>query len=239
MNRRSFGVSVSASAFGMTTPSVAAQVFHPVDDEASEIMPVTVVTHTLGQDFVAIRMSLESPSLRKEILLSPNGSLTVNGKQLTLERVGQRVNYVAKIPFIGQNLKCELRRSQSQIDHYTIALPFFKVLRYPTVYRTPENVSFIMARPLVGRNKTVTVDDYRLLIQTAHMKVGFSRIKFPTDEDPELVVKTIGNIEQPPGSCAASVYRQQRTPMKGISDNYKTGWVVATVSDDFNIEVLG
>jgi hypothetical protein len=239
MNRRSFGLAVSASALGMAPSTASSLPADPVDDETSELMPVTVLTHTLGDAFVAIRMSLQSPSQRKEISLSPNGSLSVNGKALVLERNRQRVNYVARIPITGPSLKFELRRSRSQIDAYSIGLPFFKVLKYPSEYRTPENVSFILARPIVEPYKTVTVDSHGFFITTDYMIVDFSGIKQPSEEDPELLMKTILKIEQPPGLCAASVYRQQRTPMRVVSENYKTGWVVATVSDDFKINVLG
>jgi hypothetical protein len=239
MNRRSFGLAVSASSVGFTmrTSSVLAAIAY--DDESSEMMPVTVVTHTLGQAFVVIRMSLQSPGQREELALSPNGSISVNGSPLTLERTRGRVNYVAKVPITGRSLKFELRRSRSKVDVYSLELPLFKVLKYPAEYRTPENVSFILARPLIEPLKTVTVDSHSFLIETDHMTVGFSSLKVPSDDDPELIVKTIGNIEQPPGRCAASVYRQQRTPMRVVSENYKTGWVVATVSDDFKINVLG
>jgi hypothetical protein len=239
MNRRSFGLAVSASSVGFTmrTSSVLAAIAY--DDESSEMMPVTVVTHTLGQALVVIRMSLQSPGQREELALSPNGSISVNGSPLTLERTRGRVNYVAKVPITGRSLKFELRRSRSKVDVYSLELPLFKVLKYPAEYRTPENVSFILARPLIEPLKTVTVDSHSFLIETDHMTVGFSSLKVPSDDDPELIVKTIGNIEQPPGRCAASVYRQQRTPMRVVSENYKTGWVVATVSDDFKINVLG
>ncbi len=239
MNRRSFGLAVSASSVGFTMRPSSALAAVTYDDESSEMMPATVVTHTLGQAFVVIRMSLQSPGQREELALSPNGSISVNGSALALERNRGRVNYVAKIPNTGRRLKFELRRSRSKVDVYSLELPLFKVLKYPAEYRTPENVSFILARPLIEPLKTVTVDSHSFLIETNQMTVGFSSLKVPSDEDPELIVKTIGNIEQPPGRCAASVYRQQRTPMRVVTENYKTGWVVATVSDDFKINVLG
>jgi hypothetical protein len=241
MNRRSFGVSIASGALGALTPVfVTARGGQLVDDELIELSPVTVLNHLLGRTHAEVRVSLQARQLGKEVLLSSNGALTVNKIPLKVEYDRDGVSYFARFPVDGDVVRLEYRRSQFQSDIVQLVLPLFQIHSYPKTYRAPETVSFVLARPIQEPSTAVSSESHGLSIQTSRMKIYFARSKLPTDKDPELTFDPIlKDKAQSAGRFTANLYRQQRTPMKDVSQHFQAGYIVATVSDEFKIDILG
>jgi hypothetical protein len=205
-----------------------------VDDGISEITPVYVMTRNESKSSTFVRADYYFYDAKKEVELSTGASIKVNGIALQPDPK-DKVSYIGNIPIPHGLLTFEFERTPGQIIKHSLAMPELDIVEFPKTYRVGENLTIAVnhrpPRPGVAR------DSYGLDILAGE---GRGRYDFAIEEagSPRMAFKPILNIGFPSGFYPAHLFRQQRTPLKDISSDLKTGWAVASMSRDFTIEVI-
>lgn len=214
------------------TANTQAQSRMVVDDGTSKITPVYVMTYLEGQPATFVRADYYYIDAKKQVQLRPEGSIKVNG--IPLQRDPKElISYIAYTPLAPDLLTFEFTRSTGQVIKHSFALPELDIVELPKRYRAGEPLPMAINHrpPRAG----VMRDSYSLSIYA-------SSGRYPLDSKAasanQVVFEAIhGQIRLPTESAQAHIFRQQRTPLKDISDALQTGWAVASRSRDFTIEI--
>jgi hypothetical protein len=200
-----------------------------VDDGVSEITPVYVMTHTQGQSYTFVRADFWNWETKKSVKLQTNGSISVNGIELKAES-GQRgsITYVGNIPISEGIFTFKLTRSAQKIMEHIFETPPLNISEFPKSYRP-----FDSLRVPVDYKPTVGTTVY-------NMQIHFPQRNFDLTgniKGTHIEFSPIIKVPLPSGTFEAAIYRQQRTPLRDISDATKTGWAVASNRKLFLIKV--
>jgi hypothetical protein len=240
MNRRLFGMSVSSAAIGIAQPLRALAASGPIDNGEVELAVECLINHAIGERFVTVLFSLQSNQYPKELRLSANGAIEVNGTPLALRVDSKGTAYFAKVPFTGSAIRFVFNRTAQKQYSFTVDLALFKIAQYPETLRSTEMLKFRMETPHPMADSRVLEDRFFLDAYTKTMKFPYWQSKLPSDSDPELQLTPIlKNIPQIPGRSEAKLLRQHRIPMSKISSDFQRGYILISVSDTFHINVLG
>lgn len=202
-----------------------------IDDAETEIMPVYVMTHTDGQDFTFVQADFWFPQTKKSVKLSSVGVITVNGIELKGERDSMGTySYVGNIPVTEGILTFKLVRNQNKTMEHSFKLPALDILDYPKSYTPHETIKV----PLKYAVPAVDTIIFNMRIQTPQNVLNLNS-KIRSDY---LEFSPIIKVPLPVGTFEARIYKQERTPLKDISDASKIGWGVASNGRNFKIEIL-
>ncbi|MCT8176735.1 hypothetical protein [Variovorax sp. CY25R-8] len=217
----------------MTETNAQTQSKKVVDDGVSEITPVYVMTHNESQSHTFVRADFYSYDTKKDVRLLPGASIKVNGFELQRDPK-ELVSYIGKIPTSRGLLTFEFARTPGRVIEHSFALPELEIVEFPRTYRAGETLK-VRVNP--GPPRAGGMRD------THRMAIYAGNIYYPFDQKPaaeqEIVFDPIHKkIELPIGSVKANIFRQQRTPLKNISNEFQSGWAVASRSRDFKMEVV-
>lgn len=202
-----------------------------IDDTETEIMPVYVMTHTDGQDFTFVRADFWFPQTKKSVKLSSVGVITVNGIELKGERDSMGTySYVGNIPVTEGILTFKLIRNPNKTMEHSFKLPTLDILDYPKSYTPHETIKVPLKYAVPAVDTTV----FNMRIQTPQNVLNLNS-KIRSDY---LEFSPIIKVPLPVGTFDARIYKQERTPLKDISDASKIGWGVASKGHNFKIEIL-
>ena len=235
ISRRKSLVILAGTLSGCTTMTANTQVQSNmvVDDGVSEITPVYVMTHTEGQSSTFLRANFYFYDAKKQVELRSGGSIKVNGIELQHDPK-TLASYIGSIPLPHGLLTFEFTRSPGHTIKHSFALPELEVMEFPKYYRVGDVLSVSVAhrpaRPGVAR------DVYGLDLRSAGGIYEF--VNEPAEATRIGFRPILKNVGFPAGSALANVVRQQRTPLKDLSSELRTGWAVASRARDFTIEVV-
>ena len=201
-----------------------------VDDGVSEITPVYVMTYTEGHSTVFVRADFYFFNDKKQVKLRDDGAIKVNGILLGKDPK-ELISYIADVP-AAEVLTFEFVRSAGNVQRHSFTLPELHIVELPQQYAGVDPVR-VPLLPGEVRNG-VTEDSY---LMTIYGRKGETRLKGERTSQSEISFRSVQYSASPPGSYRARIFRQQRTPLKNISDS-KTGWAVATRGYNFMIEVV-
>ncbi|SFP82649.1 hypothetical protein SAMN05443579_1162 [Variovorax sp. PDC80] len=216
-----------------TTTDTWAQSRVVVDDSTSEITPVYVATHNEAHSSVFVRADFYFHDIGKDVELLPGASINVNGIELQRDPK-EPVSYIGNVPMLNGPLTFEFARTPGRVVKHSIVLPELEIVELPRSYRKGGTLT-VRAEPRPPRAE-VSRDVYRMAIHAGSIYYPFDR-KLTTERG--IVFDPIHKkIEIPVGYAKADIFRQQRTPLKNLSSELQSGWVVASRSRDFEIEVI-
>jgi hypothetical protein len=240
MKRRRF-TALTLTATGAVLPwprRALAQENYVTDDGVMEIRPDFLVNYTLGERTMRVKGGCDSTELRKVVLLGPQGEMRVNGVKLA--RGDNWYEYEAMVPADSPTLRFELIRTRERRMSVEIALPTYRIAEYPKTFRYPEHLTLRMVTPLNVPAQPVVQDKFSMDISSGGSSIcSFLQHKEGTNTDPTLVLRPIyTKIYSFPAGATAKLTRLQRTALKDVTTDYRTGWVLITVSHQFPIDVL-
>lgn len=218
---------ISANGCAIAQPADARIV---VDDGDGEITPVYVMTYTEGRPTVFVRADFYIFNDKKQVKLRDDGAIKVNGISLEKDHK-ELISYIAEIP-AAEVLTFELMRSTGNVQHHSFALPDLHIVELPQQYA---GVDPVRVHLLPGQMGNGVMEDIYLM--TIYGRKGETRLKGERTSPSEVSFRSVQYSASPPGNYRARLFRQQRTPLKNISDS-KTGWAVATRGFNFMIEVV-
>jgi hypothetical protein len=217
----------------MTETNTQTQSRKVVDDGVSEITPVYVMTHNESEPYTFVRADFYFYDAKKDVEILPGASIKVNGVELQRDPK-ELVSYIGNIPISRGLLTFEFARTPGKVIEHSFALPELEIIEFPRTYRAGETLT-VRVNPRAPRTG---------VIRDAHrMAIYAGKIYYPFDQkltvEQEIVFDPIHKkIELPIGSMKADIFRQQRTPLKNLSNEFQSGWAVASRSRDFKIEVV-
>ena len=215
----------------MTTTNSNAHSKMIMDDGTSEITPVYVMTHNESQSSTFVRADYYFYDAKKDVELRPGASIRVNGIELQRDPK-ELASYIGNIPMPHGLLTFEFARTPGQVIQHSFALPELEIVELPTVYRAGEMLT-VLVNPQPPR-AGVSNDRYGLYFHSSSGRFPFAN---HVAGDARIIFKPVLNVGLTPESSKARIYRQQRTPLKDISNALQTGWAVASRSRDFKIEI--
>ncbi|MFZ6680948.1 hypothetical protein [Undibacterium sp. Tian12W] len=232
MKRRDIGIYIGmvlAGSLGIMSNSNAQS--WVIDDAETEIMPIYTMTHTDGQEFTFVRAGFWFHETKKSVKLSSVGVITVNGIELKGEQGSTGTySYVGNIPVTEGILTFKLVRNPNKTMEHSFKLPTLDILDYPKSY-TPYETIKVLLKYAVPAVDTTTFNMY---IRTPQRTLDLNS-KIRSDY---LEFSPIIKVPLPTGTFEAKIYKQERTPLKDISDASKIGWGVASNGRNFKIEIL-
>ena len=234
INRRNTLLSLASGLCGCTTmiENIQAQPKMVVDDGVSEITPVYVMTHNESQSSTFVRANYYFYDAKERVELRPGAFIKVNG--IALQRDPKAlVSYIGDIPMPHDLLTFEFTRTPKKVIKHSFALPELDIVEFPSRYRVGDRLTVAVnnrsPRPGVAK------DIYALDIRGDHG--GYDFVSEPAGPPSMTFRPLIRNLKFPSGFYKAHFFRQQRTPLKDLSSDLRTGWAVASSSKDFKIQV--
>jgi hypothetical protein len=228
-----FFISGLSGCAAMTTTNIQGQSRMVVDDGISEITPVYVITHNESQSSTFVRADFYFYDAKKEVELQPGASIKVNGIELQHDPK-TLASYIGNIPMPHGLLTFEFMRTPGKVIKHSFALPELDIAEFPNFYRVGEQLA-IVVNPRASR-PGVEKDIYGVDIQGNQGLYGF--VSEPAGSLRMIFRPILKNVGFPSGLHEAHIFRQQRTPLKNLSNDLQTGWAVASRSRDFTIEVV-
>lgn len=232
MKRRDFclflGAAIVLTPVAMASDQAGTWV---VDDGATDITPVYIMTHTEGESFTFVRATFSYWQAKKYVELEPSGSIAVNGQLLIgiSEKPGE-YSYTGKVAVSPSGIyRFDFVRTVEKKFSHTFELPSLKLVEYPV--KINRN-AVIQARLATG---ATVGNDESLSLQ---ILVPQNRFGMPGTVVGDMV--TFENIRRtllPIGKFDAKIISQIRTPLRNISDAFTTGWAVASHSKKFMVDI--
>jgi hypothetical protein len=246
INRRQFNTMSLFSAGTLVAPSVMAQGFRNfvVDHDDLVLAPDGIVNYKLGEPSMRVKMGFNSHELKKEVVLRPEGKVSVNGVELKLNHREDPETYMAHIPVGDGVLNFEIRRSVTVSTKFSIVLPIFNIVEFPNKYVYPNPLSFRIEKPLPAGNHALVENRFSMGILSGRLTVyafkdGINET--PNDRLQRRNFKMIPlsriPIVNPVKNAVADIFCYQRVALRDVTQDYASGWVVMTVSQNLPIEL--
>jgi hypothetical protein len=211
-----------------------------VDDGLIDLRPQFLVNYVLGESTLRVQCGFDSLSLKKIVLLGTDGLVSINGVPLKVTDSRRRDNYEARVSAESDMLKIKITRTKELSTTFDIAVPKFTITHHPKTLKHTDDLELT----LVPQTLTPV---YRLVENHFWMRISDSRstvvslreLRAPTKNDPTLVLRSLGiPFTGPYQDATAKLVRHNRVALKDVTADYKSGWVVLTVTHEFPIDVL-
>jgi hypothetical protein len=211
-----------------------------VDDGAIDLRPQFLVNYVLGKPTMRVQCHFDSLALKKVVQLGPDGFVSINGTSLVAVKNTKSRKYEAQIPADKNTLEIKITRTRELSTTFDIVVPKFTITSHPKVYKNPDDLKITLAQQAADAPYRSVEDHFWMDIKHPRSTiVALREARGPTKSDHTLLLRSIGlPFVGPYQGAVAMLVRHNRVALKDVTADYKSGWIVLTVEQEFPIDVL-